>query len=109
MTVIGYVPAATDEPAATVIVELPPAVTEVGLKLTVIPAGAPDEDRLTGCADPDVTAVVSVAVVEPPTVTEPEVGFVPIEKSLVEGEPLTVTSSYNVNVASPGLFSSWLT
>src|SRR6266516_738608 len=62
-------------------VALPPAVTELGLKLTVTPAGVPDADRLTDCALPDVTAVVTVAVVEPPAVTEPEDGDSDTEKS----------------------------
>src|SRR5438874_2568382 len=39
VTVIVYVPAAVPEPTAIVIVEEFPAVTEAGLKLTVVPDG----------------------------------------------------------------------
>ena len=37
--VIVYGPGAVDEPTLTVIVENAPAVTDAGLKLTVVPAG----------------------------------------------------------------------
>ena len=47
VTVIGYVPAATDEPTVAVSVELPPDVTELGLSETLTPEGAPDAARLT--------------------------------------------------------------
>src|SRR5215510_12134109 len=62
-------------------VDEPPAVTEVGLKLTVTPEGTPEADRLTDWALPEVTAVPTVAVVEPPAVTEPEDGDSVTEKS----------------------------
>jgi hypothetical protein len=47
----------------TVIVELPPVVTEVGLKLAPAPAGSPLALRDTLCAQPVVTAVLIVLVV----------------------------------------------
>ena len=71
----------------TVIVDELPAVTEVGLKLTVTPDGVPEADRLTDWADPVVTAVATVAVVDPPAVTEPEDGDSDTEKSLPAAVP----------------------
>ena len=44
----------------TLKVELPPAVTEVGLKLPVTPAGRPLAEKLTVWAEPEVTAVETV-------------------------------------------------
>src|SRR3989442_11395381 len=55
-TVIEYVPGVVAAPAATVMVEDPPAVTDEGLKLTVVPAGWPLAERLTVWAEPYVTA-----------------------------------------------------
>ena len=43
-------------------VELPPAVTALGLKLPVAPAGSPLRLRLTVWAEPLVTAVLIVVV-----------------------------------------------
>ena len=59
-------PAIVDEPTSTVIVELAPVLTEVGLKLTVVPAGWPLALRLTAWADPVVSAVLIVAVLLEP-------------------------------------------
>ena len=56
-------PSAVVDPTLMVMVLEFPAVTEVGLKLTVAPAGAPVAVRLTVCATPLVTAV---PMVEPP-------------------------------------------
>jgi hypothetical protein len=41
-------------------------LTEVGLKLTVVPAGWPLALRLTDCAEPVVSAVLIVAVLLEP-------------------------------------------
>ena len=82
VTVIVYVPVAVPAPTLTVIVEEPPAVTEAGLKLTVVPAGWPLALRLTVCAEPVVTAVLIVEVPLPPCWTLTEVGLAAIEKSL---------------------------
>ena len=54
------VPAGVEVLVVTVKVELPPAVTDVGLKLPVAPAGRPDTLRSTVCALPLVTAVVTL-------------------------------------------------
>src|ERR1700756_5558522 len=50
------------EPALTVSVELPPEVIDAGLKPAVAPDGTPDTPRLTVCGDPEVVAVLIVAV-----------------------------------------------
>ena len=81
---IVYVPVAVP-PTLTVIVEEPPALTEVGLKLTVVPAGAPLALRATVCAEPLVTAVLIVDVPLLPCWTLRLVGFALIEKSSVGG------------------------
>src|SRR2546422_827207 len=69
------------EPTATVIVEDPPAVTDAGLKLTVVPDGAPLALRLTVWAEPLVTAVLIVDVPFAPWTMLRLVGFAAIEKS----------------------------
>src|SRR5207247_9797301 len=55
VTVRVYVPGVA-VPAPTVSVELPPAVTEVGLSVAVAPAGVPFTLRLTASAEPLVAA-----------------------------------------------------
>ena len=70
-------------PTVIVIVEEPPAVTEVGLKVTVVPAGWPLALRLTGCAPPLVTAVEMVERPLPPCATLRLLGPAAIEKSEV--------------------------
>jgi hypothetical protein len=75
-------------------VELPPAVTEVGLRLAVAPVGMPLADRLTVAAEPAVTAVLIVDVPLLPCRRVRLVGEALILKSLVGGEDVTrVTSS----------------
>ena len=69
------------DPTLRVMVEEPPAVTEAGLKLTVVPAGWPLALRLTVCAEPLVTAVLIVEVPLPPCATLRLPGLAPIEKS----------------------------
>ena len=75
-TVIGYVPAAVLEPTAIVIVELPPpgAAIVLGLKLTVVPLGAPVAERLMALLKPPLTVVVIVEVPLPPCATVAELG-----------------------------------
>src|SRR5436190_1517432 len=63
-------------------VDDPPAVTEVGLNVAVAPVGRPDADSDTDSAVPEVTAVLTVAVVPLPAVTVPEFGLTEMEKSL---------------------------
>ena len=65
----------------TVRVDEPPAVTEVGLKPTVVPAGWPLALRPTVWADPLVTAVLIVEVPLAPWATFRLFGPAAIEKS----------------------------
>jgi hypothetical protein len=74
----------------TVRVELPPAVTEDGVALAVVPVGAPLTERATVCALPDVTAVVMLAAAEPPCAADALAGLTAIEKSLGGGGARTV-------------------
>src|SRR5712691_7435665 len=81
VTVTVYVPGAVLVPTATVMVEEPPAATDVGLKLTVVPAGWPLALRLTVCAAPLVTAVEIVAPSVAPSPMLRLPGVAAIEKS----------------------------
>ena len=68
--------------------ELDPAVTEVGVKVAVAPAGRPLVAlRATDWAAPLVTAVLMVVVAAEPDVTLAEVGEADREKSLVGVDP----------------------
>ena len=69
-------PVAVLDPTVIVIVELPPpgAAIELGLKLTVVPLGAPVADRLIALMKPPLTVVVIVEVPELPCPTLTEVG-----------------------------------
>ena len=71
----------------TVIVEDAPAVTEAGLKLTVVPAGTPLALRLTDWADPLVTVVEIVELPVAPCATVRLLGLAPIVKSDGAGGP----------------------
>src|SRR5438046_3176507 len=82
VTVRVYVPAAA-VPAPTVSVELPPAVTAIGLSVAVAPDGAPVTVRFTVSAVPLVTAVEMVDVPLAPCASERLAGLAPIEKSFV--------------------------
>jgi hypothetical protein len=55
VTVIVYVPVGEAAPTFTDIVDEPPAVTDVGVKLTVVPEGWPLALNATLCAPPLVT------------------------------------------------------
>jgi hypothetical protein len=66
LTVSANVPVAVAVVAVTVRVEVPPAMTGVGANAPLAPEGKPLTDRLTVCADPEVTCVLTVyAVLEP--------------------------------------------
>lgn len=60
VTVIGYVPALTEEPTVIDMVELPDPVIEVGLKLTVTPVGRPVAVRSITELNPPVTELEMV-------------------------------------------------
>src|SRR5208282_1417053 len=70
------VPVAVVEATAMLMVELPEpgAAIDVGLKLTVTPAGWPVAERATAELKPPETAVVIVDVSLPPWTTETEAG-----------------------------------
>jgi hypothetical protein len=82
VTVSVYVPGAAAVVEASVSVELPLPLIDVGENEPVTPLGAPDKASETVCAAPEVIAVVIVLVVEPPGVKETVVGLAAIEKSL---------------------------
>src|SRR5208282_2419600 len=64
VTVIGYVPTGVLLPTVMVIVEVPApgAAIGLGLKLTVVPEGMPDADRLIALLKPPPIVVVIVDV-----------------------------------------------
>src|SRR5437773_2137221 len=78
-----YVPVAVVAPTVIVIVELPEpgAAIELGLKLTVVPAGCPEADSATAELNPPDTVVVMVEVPEPPWTMDFDVGFADMAKS----------------------------
>ena len=95
-------PVAWVEPTDTVRVEDPPAVTDVGLRLTVGPAGETLAVRLTVPAEPLVTAVLIVEEPLAPWTIERLVGLALIEKSFVCGA-VTLTVTVVLCVALPSV------
>src|SRR5262245_28252479 len=78
------------EPEVSVSVELPPAVTLVGLNDALASAGRPLMESDTFCALPDVTAVLMVVVPLDPCATETVVGFALIEESFAAMTKVTM-------------------
>src|SRR5215467_7290484 len=76
VTVMLYVPTAVLLPTAIVMVDEPEpgAAIGLGLKLTVVPVGAPLADRLMALLKPPLTVVVMVEVPWAPCATLTEVG-----------------------------------
>jgi hypothetical protein len=72
---------------ASVRVELPPEVTEVGLKEAVAPDGRPLAESATDCAEPPVRVVLTVEVPLWLGVTLTLAGLALMEKSFVVVEP----------------------
>ena len=64
VTVIGYVPVAVFDPTVMVIVELPEpgAGIGLGLKLTVVPDGTPEADKLMELLKPPLIVAVMLDV-----------------------------------------------
>jgi hypothetical protein len=85
--VIAYVPGAVELEVERVSVDDPPAVTEDGENDAVAPLGRPLALSETVCAEPDVTAVETVALVPDPAVTVAADGLTEIEKSFAGAEP----------------------
>src|SRR3954447_20007615 len=99
VTVIVYVPAAADDPTASVNVDDAPAVTDAGLNDAVVPAGTPDAENVTAWAEPLVTLVEIVDVALPPCWTLTLVGAADSEKSfvvVVPPQPLTLNAPIRV-------------
>src|SRR5271167_4771383 len=82
VTVMGYVPTGVLDPTVMVMVELPDpgAGMELGLKLTVVPVGRPEAERLMELLKPPLMAVVMVDVPWFPCPTLREVGKAEIVK-----------------------------
>ena len=78
--------------------ELPPAVTEVGLNEAVTPDGRPLAARATDSAEPETRAVLIVLVPAAPWATERLAGLALMEKLLVTGA-VTVRATVVVWVA----------
>src|SRR5438132_2855800 len=92
VTVSVYVPGAA-VPAATVTVEPPPVVTEVGLSVADAPFGAPVTVRLIVSGEPLVTAVEMVDVPVAPWTRERLVGLARKEKRLNCSHTVTVNGT----------------
>src|SRR2546427_9026764 len=73
-------PAGVDDVVPIVSVELPPAVTVLGLKDAVAPAGSPLALSVIVCAFPLVTAVLKVGGTLLPSTTTALLGLAPIAK-----------------------------
>lgn len=88
VTTIVCVPVATVAATVMVMVDVPEpgAAIEVGLKLTVTPAGCPLAESATAELKPPETAVVTVHVPVLPAITETEVG----DADIVNAAALTV-------------------
>ena len=98
VTVIVYVPGAA-VPAATVKVEPPPVVTEVGLSVADAPFGAPVTVRLIVSGLPLVTAVEMVDVPVAPWTRDRLVGLAVMEKSFGGGAAVTVSVTVALCIA----------
>jgi len=92
------VPVTVDEATAIVMVEVPAPVIEVGLKLTVTPAGWPVADKVMAELKPPVTVLLMVEPPELPCATETEAGAAPMEKL---GGPVTVRETVVVWLVLP--------
>ena len=87
-------PVAVEAPTAIVIVDvpLPGAAIDVGAKVTVVPVGAPVDERATALLKPPETVVVMVDVPFAPWTTETEVGAAEIAKlGVVAGVTVRLT------------------
>jgi hypothetical protein len=96
--VTAYVPAAVELEVEIVSADDPLAVTDAGENDAVAPLGRPLALSETVCAEPEVTAVETVALVPDPAVTEADVGLTDSEKSFAAAG---VTLSVSVAVCAP--------
>jgi hypothetical protein len=90
------------DPTETVTVEVPApgAAIVLGLKLTVVPAGAPEADRVIALLKPPLTVVVSVEVPWLPGKTLTEAGEA---ESVKLGPAVTVSVTVAVCCTPPPL------
>ena len=98
MIVTAYVPGTVELEVEIVSVDEPPAVTEDGENDAVAPLGRPLALSETVCAEPEVTAVETVAPVPDPAVTDADAGLTDSEKSFAAAG---VTLSVSVAVCEP--------
>jgi len=87
VTVTVEVPVGVDAVVVIVMVELPPEVTDEGLKLATAPDGRPVAVSATVCDDPLVVAVLIVVMPLLPGATVTVLGLALMEKSFGGGEP----------------------
>jgi hypothetical protein len=90
--VTGYVPAGVAVVVAMVRADEELEVTEAGPNEAVAPPGRLDAVSATDCAEPDVVAVLTVAVADEPGATLPEAGETATEKSFAGVPPVQVAS-----------------
>ena len=91
-------PAAVELDVEIVSADDEPAVTEDGENDAVTPLGTLDMPSETVCAEPEVTALETVAVVPDPAVIDADVGLTDSEKSF---DAAAVTLSVSVAVCEP--------
>ena len=101
VTVMGYVPSRVLAPTVMVMVEVPAPGAGIvpGLKLTVVPVGAPVADRLIALLKPPLTAVVMVDVPWLPRARVSDAG----EAEIVKLGPVTVSVTVVVRWIRPPL------
>ena len=104
----GYVPAARPDDVETENVDDPdPPAIDVGEKLTLIPAGAPDAESDTVEENPFRGVTVTEVVPEAPAATERVDGFAERVKSAEGPAPATAfTAAYAFNFPAPQVFGS---
>jgi hypothetical protein len=94
------VPAATVDPTAIVMVEVPVPVIEVGLKETVTPLGWPLALNTTGVLNPPVVVLVIVEVPDLPCATDTDEGLAERVNPEVAPEIVTTTPAEGIPLAT---------
>jgi hypothetical protein len=93
-----YVPTGVVEAVVILIVEVKLGVPDAGEKVALAPDGRPEVDRLTVFVNPAIEVTETVAVVEPPCMTDAEAGLTDTLKSGVGGTAGTVRATVFVFV-----------
>jgi len=107
VTVSEYVATGVVPAVVTVRTALAPDVIDAGAKVPVAPTGSPLTARLTDCAAPDVTCVMTDKVVVAPCTTLRVAGVTAIEKSSMTGA-LTVRLTDTVCVVGGEAYAPWI-